>query len=204
MMRHGGISGNAMAESIRKRQHPVIRVRRPAGAKAAKPRPELLAAHGRAASIDLGPLTTAVGYLLRRAQMAVFGEFIRSLGEWDMRPGQYSVLAVIGQNPGLKQAQVSETLGIHRGNFVLLFDELERRGLAIRKRAEADRRSHALYLTPKGRDLVSRMNELQNEHEHRIKRILGSKNRDQLVVLLGKIIATMREQESVAMSAALD
>ncbi len=103
------------------------------------------------AAIDYGPLNRRLGYVLRRAQIAVFRDFFAEFEAFDIRPGQYSILTVIESNPGLKQSAVSEALGIKRANFVAMIDELERRGLVRRDAAPNDRRSHALVLTPGGR-----------------------------------------------------
>jgi DNA-binding MarR family transcriptional regulator len=153
-------------------------------------------------AIDLGPLASAVGYLLRRAQLAAFQDLIDRLAQFDIRPAQYSAMLVCDRNPGLKHSQVSEALGIQRTNFVDLFDRLEQRGLAVRKPAPSDRRCHALYLTPKGKALLAHLNALQHEHEHRLTEAIGPEGREQLVALLGKVIDGMHSTESITVSAA--
>ena len=153
-------------------------------------------------AIDLGPLASAVGYLLRRAQLAAFQDLIDRLAQFDIRPAQYSAMLVCDRNPGLKHSQVSEALGIQRTNFVDLFDRLEQRGLAVRKPAPSDRRCHALYLTPKGKALLTHLNALQHEHELRLTEAIGPEGRAQLVALLGKVIDGMQSSEGMAVSAA--
>ena len=96
-------------------------------------------------TIDLGPLPELIGYVLRRAQLAVFQDFFAAFAPFDIRPAQFSVLTIIERNPGLTQTQVAEALGIKRTNFVGMLDELEKRGLAERRQAR-DKRSYALYL----------------------------------------------------------
>ena len=65
------------------------------------------------------PLDEYVGYALRRAQIAVFEEFIREFEPLDLRPAQFSVLLVIHRDPGLNQSEVAARLGIQRANFVV-------------------------------------------------------------------------------------
>ena len=89
--------------------------------------------------VDLGTLTQHLGYLMRRAQLWIFQDFIRTLAVLDIRPAQYSVLMVIEHNPGLTQSRASAALGIKRTNFVVLLDGLESRGLAERRPAASDR-----------------------------------------------------------------
>lgn len=137
---------------------------------------------------DVGPLGRMIGYALRRAQLTVFDEVIANFSSLDLRPAQYSVLVMIGHSPGLKQSDVAAALGIQRANFVVLFDGLERRGLARRNPAPNDRRSYALYLTEAGAALLQRANELEAELETRFDDRLGPDGRDRLLDLLGRLI----------------
>jgi DNA-binding MarR family transcriptional regulator len=147
--------------------------------------------------IDLGGLPDAVGYMIRRAQLAIFDDFIRSLASVDLRPSQFSALLVIERNPGLKQTQVSEVLGIKRTNFVALVDELERRGLAMRRPVPNDRRSYALELTEAGKTCLRTARALQAKHERKIAARLGPDGRDTLLRLL-RAIVDMPETRSAA------
>jgi DNA-binding MarR family transcriptional regulator len=135
-------------------------------------------------AIDYGVLGESVGFLLKRAQMAVFADFIATFAAADIRPAQFSVLVIVGRNPGLKQSQVSAALSIKRTNFVPLLDSLEDRGLVKRKMAAMDRRSHALHLTPKGAALLKELSLLWEQHERRIQDKLGGDGRAQLLTLL--------------------
>jgi DNA-binding MarR family transcriptional regulator len=155
-----------------------------------KPRRTNDAASETAASesaVDLGPLPGYIGYALRRAQVAVFQDFIRALAEVDIRPAQFSVLLLLEANPGLKPSQVSAALGIQRTNFVALSAELARRGLTRRGPAADDRRAHALYLTERGTVLLERMKALQQVHEQRVAGLIGTAGRRRLLDLLAKL-----------------
>lgn len=144
------------------------------------------------ADLDLSGLTSVVGYTLRRAQMAVFEDFIQRFSVLDLKPAQYSVLLVIGDNPGRKQSEIAAALGIQRPNFVAMLDELERRGLAERTRSATDRRSHAVVLTPAGRTLLDRAKAMQRQQEIDLGGLLGPGGRDTLVDLL-KRLARLRD-----------
>jgi DNA-binding MarR family transcriptional regulator len=142
----------------------------------------------RAPGADVGPLGGMVGYVMRRAQLAVFDDVIANFAELDLRPAQFSVLVLLGHAPGLKQSDVAAALGIQRANFVVLFDGLERRGLARRSAAPNDRRSYALYLTDEGERVLARANELEAAHEVRLDAKLGPGGRQQLLELLGRLV----------------
>ena len=141
--------------------------------------------------IDIGALTCLIGYMLRRAQIAVFQDIFRAFAEVGIRPAQFSVLTVIAHNPGRTQSQVSAALGIKRTNFVALIDGLERRGLAERRPAQRDRRSHALHLTDAGKTTVRRLNRMVDKLEAGMIRRIG---RDRRVVLL-ELLQRLAERE---------
>jgi DNA-binding MarR family transcriptional regulator len=124
-------------------------------------------------SIDLGVLDDHLGYFLRRAQVSVFQDFIRTLEAIDIRPAQYSVLVVIGANRGLSQSDVAHLLGIERARLVRLLDRLEKRGLTQRLASPSDRRSHSLQLTSNGQKVLKRAKALAGLHEARLIERLG-------------------------------
>jgi DNA-binding MarR family transcriptional regulator len=138
---------------------------------------------------DLVPqMGSIIGYKLRRAQLAVFQDFIESFARLQLRPAEFSVLALIARTPGQKQSEIAAQLGIKRANFVALMDALERRGLAERRKVAGDKRSHSLHLTPEGACFVERMIGVWNEHEQRlIEKLGGPAARDRLIELLDLI-----------------
>lgn len=138
-------------------------------------------------AIDLGHLSGLIGYMLRRAQLAVFQDFARTYAKFGIRPAQYAVLTIIERNPGLKQKDVSEALGIKRANFVAMCDELEKLGLAMRRQVATDRRSYALHLTRKGELLMKKLHAANREHEARLVGEIGQEGRDRLIPLLAAL-----------------
>ena len=59
-----------------------------------------------------------VGYRLRRAQISVFQRFIALFGQLELRPAEYTMLVLISDNPGHKQTDIADALGIKHANFV--------------------------------------------------------------------------------------
>jgi DNA-binding MarR family transcriptional regulator len=159
-----------------------------AGAKAAgngKAAPE----HRSEKALSLGVLDGHLGYFLRRVQVWVFQDFIKTLATIDLRPAQYSVLAVIGANRGLSQADVAQLLGIERARLVRLLHRLEKRGLTQRLASPNDRRSHALQLTTAGQALLKRAKALAGVHEANLMQRFGTANH-------ARMMAALREFEA--------
>jgi DNA-binding MarR family transcriptional regulator len=157
---------------------PIKRAQRPSRARgAAEPRPP-------AQTADLGRLVGHLGYFVRRAQIWIFQDFIRTLADLNIRPAQYSVLLVIEANPGLSQAALSQTLGIERARLVRLLDGLEARKLMQRRRSKSDRRSHFLSLTAQGRSALGQIKVMADEHEQRLAQKVGIRSHKTLLRLL--------------------
>ena len=125
----------------------------------------------------------------RRAQVWVFQDFIRTLSAIDLRPAQFSVLAVIGANPGMSQAELADTLAIERARLVHMLDHLQQRGLTERLPSPTDRRTHALQLTREGHKLLKRGKALAAKHEARLAEKLGPDAHRQLLQLLSGFTA---------------
>jgi DNA-binding MarR family transcriptional regulator len=135
-------------------------------------------------ALDLGVLNDHLGYFIRRLQVWVFQDFIRTLAPIDIRPAQYSVLVVIAGNPGLSQSDLAALLGIERARLVRLLDKLEKRGFTQRLASRADRRSHALRLTGDGQRLLKRAKQLAAVHEARLVERLGAEGRKMLIEVM--------------------
>jgi DNA-binding MarR family transcriptional regulator len=142
------------------------------------------------AVLQMGELSDLLGYLLKRAQLKVFEDFLRCVAPLQLTPAQFSVLLLLDNNPGRNQTEIANTLGILRPNFVSMLDALESRDLCTRMRSTNDRRSHILMLTDKGRAVLARAKKLvATKHEARLNELLGPAGRVALLDMLSKIAA---------------
>lgn len=138
--------------------------------------------------LQIGELSELLGYVLKRAQLKVFEDFLHCMASLQLTPAQFSVLILIEQNPGRNQTEIANTLGILRPNFVSMLDGLESRDLCARIRSTNDRRSHILALTDKGRSVLARAKKLvAAKHEARLNDLLGPDGRAALLDMLAKI-----------------
>lgn len=155
-------------------------------AEAAKGRKD--AGEAQAEALQLGELSEQLGYVLKRAQLKVFENFLRCMASLQLTPAQFSVLLLVEKNPGRNQTEIASTLGILRPNFVAMLDNLESRDLCTRIRSTNDRRSHILVLTDKGKAVLARAKKLvATKHEARLNDLLGQANREALLEMLAKI-----------------
>jgi DNA-binding MarR family transcriptional regulator len=151
--------------------------------------------------IDLGLLPELMGYMLRQAQITMFQDFHATFTEMGIRPVHFAVLEVLHRNPGLRQAQAGEALGIKAANLVPLLNDLQARGFVRRDAVAGDRRSYALHLTVEGAAQLKRLQALVATHERRFAARLGPGGREQLLALLQRLTSEGSEgQAHLAMS----
>ena len=55
---------------------------------------------GSAEALQLGELSEQLGYVLKRAQLKVFENFLRCMASLQLTPAQFSVLLLVDKNPG--------------------------------------------------------------------------------------------------------
>ncbi|HKU08761.1 MAG TPA: MarR family winged helix-turn-helix transcriptional regulator [Bradyrhizobium sp.] len=134
--------------------------------------------------IGLDALVGHAGYAVRRFQLWIFQDFIKTLAAVDIKPTQYSVMTVIGANPGLTQVAVAKRLGIERARLVHLLDSLEQRRLVKRVPSATDRRSHALHLTAQGQEQLRKFKRMAAEHDRHVAEKIGKENRERLLQIL--------------------
>ncbi|MCB1334083.1 MAG: MarR family transcriptional regulator [Roseivivax sp.] len=101
-------------------------------------------------TIRYGGLTGSLGFLLRLSQLASFRDFYDELGPLGIRPGEISVLTVIGLNPGIRQGVLARHLMIKRAHMTKVVRALDDAGLIARRVPADDKRAVELSLTAKG------------------------------------------------------
>ncbi|MFB8831380.1 MarR family winged helix-turn-helix transcriptional regulator [Azotobacter sp. CWF10] len=138
-----------------------------------------------------GPLDSSldelIGYALRRAQLKVFQHLVSRLVVFDLRPAQFTALAIIEQNPGLMQADLARALAIEPPQAVVLLNKLESRGLAVRVRCKPDKRSYGIFLSKAGETLLRELREVAAQSDQDATAALSAEERQQLIELLHKI-----------------
>ena len=150
--------------------------------------PNMTATEDQDGALKTGPTTSIIGYRLRRAQLNVFQQFLAAFDKMKLRPAEYSVLALIADNPGRKQTEIAQVLGIKRANFVTMVHGLEGRGLVARVAATGDRRANALHLTQEGTRFLEEARAMHDALEQElVDRLGGPEARESLLALLDRL-----------------
>ncbi|MNE24245.1 Transcriptional regulator SlyA [compost metagenome] len=124
---------------------------------------------------------------MRRAQLKLFQNLIGRLSAYDLRPAQFSALAIIEQHPGLMQADLAKALAIEPPQVVPLLNKLEERALAVRVRCKPDKRSYGIFLSKTGEALLKELKQIAAQSDQESTSALDSQERDELLRLLRKV-----------------
>jgi len=138
-------------------------------------------------TLETGVLDDLIGYALRRAQIQVFQHLVEKLNAYDLRPAQFSALAIIARNPGPTQAELAKALAIEPPQVVPMVNKLEERGLALRVRCKPDKRSYGLFLSKAGEALLKELQDVAASSDQEATANLSTEERGQLLVLLRKV-----------------
>lgn len=147
--------------------------------------------------LDRGPLPGLYGYNLRIAQVAVFENFIKVVGSGlagrmgGLTPGRFSLLVLLRANPGINQTDLSRGVGVDKSTLTPALDQLEKKGLIVRQRTVADRRTYSLSLSPAGEQLLSELMTKVEQHEKNIVTGLTAAERVTLNRLLKKMARSL-------------
>ena len=129
-------------------------------------------------------LTHWPGYLLAFIAEHTTERFERALARQKIRTKHASVLFLIDAEGPMSQRALCRRLRIDKSPMVGLVDDLERLGLAERRRSDADRRVQDIHLTERGRAAVVRIIELAEEENERTFGVLDDDQREHLHGLL--------------------
>ncbi len=138
-------------------------------------------------SVDLGALTGSLGFMLRMAQLQVFDLFFQRLAAHDMKPGEFTVLWVIAENPGLRQGTIARELRIKPAHMTKLIRRMVAAGFVARTVPENDRRSVRLSLTAPGAAFVEKNRGAFLDLHAAERARLSDGETAQLLALLGKL-----------------
>jgi DNA-binding MarR family transcriptional regulator len=139
-------------------------------------------------SPDAHPFAEETGFLLQWAHQKMrtaMNDALRPLG---LNTRHLGVLALVAARGPLTQRDIIDLLDMDKSVLVYVIDELERRALAERRRAEHDRRLQAVHLTAKGREQLAAIGAATGPVAEHLLSPISPAERRQLNALLWKLI----------------
>jgi DNA-binding MarR family transcriptional regulator len=139
------------------------------------------------ARIDFGLLPDLTGFSVKLVWILGHGLLGRAFGESGITPHRFSVLEVIGRNPGLQQTQLAAALALTRPATTLAIDFWEERACVERRKILGDRRSFGVYPTDHGTAELERLRAAVREADQALTAGLTAAETRELQRLLKKI-----------------
>jgi DNA-binding MarR family transcriptional regulator len=140
-----------------------------------------------AGPVDYGLLTELTGFSLKLVWILGRNLLAQEFGESGVTPHRFSVLEVIGRNPGLQQTQLAAALALSRPATTLAVDFWEERGCVERRSTPGDRRSFGVFATKLGEEELARLRAKVREADAELTAALDDAEIAELRRLLRKI-----------------
>jgi DNA-binding MarR family transcriptional regulator len=100
----------------------------------------------------------------------------------------WGILSVLKEKGSLTQHEVGQCVYMDRSTMVMMIDDLEKAGLVERRSNPADRRSHSIHVTEKGKALLPELSRLGLGAEKKFLAVLSPKEQKDLAHLLKKLL----------------
>jgi DNA-binding MarR family transcriptional regulator len=127
-------------------------------------------------------------FLLNQASYALGNEMAARLAELGITPRHYCLLTnAVAED--LTQIRLAERSMLDKTTMVVTLDELERRGLVTRQPSKEDRRVKLVAVTPLGKDVLGRGQEIVEAMQQELLESVPDDSRDAFVAALEQLVA---------------
>jgi DNA-binding MarR family transcriptional regulator len=128
------------------------------------------------------------GFLLARMGHVASKQFSGRLEKLGLTTRMWGALNVLAVEGALTQQALGKCTGIDPSSMVSTVDDLEAAGLVERRRHPSDRRAHAIHITERGRETLTRGRQLAQGAQEDLLAPLSSEERKQLHELLLRLV----------------
>jgi DNA-binding MarR family transcriptional regulator len=137
--------------------------------------------------------TARVGYLIKRAQMALHNAMVDALGSHDLTVSQFAVLTALDEEPGLSNADLARRAFVTPQSMHAVLQELERLQFVVRGPHPQHRRVLQAVLTEAGRRTLTSAANAVDAMEEQMLRKLSNPARSRLASALSSCIDSLTE-----------
>ena len=135
------------------------------------------------------------GFLLSDAARLLRRNFDRRAKTLCLNRAQWSVLARLSRNEGVKQTELADILEVSPITLARQIDRLEAGGWVRRKPDPQDRRANRLYLTENAGPVLEALKSRSNESRNEALEGLSKEEQDTLVGLLARVRENLAHRE---------
>lgn len=129
-------------------------------------------------------VTETPGFMVAKLHQRSLALYREVMEDYDLTPPQYGVLAALGDEDGLIQRQLGDSLEIDRATLSGILERLGKLGYVARRPDTQDRRAVIVTLTDQGRKLLEDTWPLTNARNEYLLDLLTAEERQQFVDLL--------------------
>ena len=141
------------------------------------------------------PSGKSAGYQVRRAHRAFDRNLGLALSPYDLKTGYWYYLRALWQEDNITQRELSDHLNVTEQTTVTMIAGLEKAGLVVKEKNPNDKRKLQIRLTPKGRDLESKLLGLAIEINEVATKGLTEKELSNFLAILDKIYKNLMTHE---------
>lgn len=137
-----------------------------------------------------------MGFLLNRAAQKFREMTEEALAPHKLTGKHLGIMLTIREKGSLPQQEIGKCMHVDRTTMVAVIDDLEKLGLVERKAHPTDRRAHAIYLTSKGRETLSRAMQMGLAAERKFLSFLPAKDQKELGRILKHLVLSHHHEEA--------
>ncbi|MET0312137.1 MAG: MarR family winged helix-turn-helix transcriptional regulator [Burkholderiaceae bacterium] len=131
----------------------------------------------------------APGHLIRRAHQLAVAAFMEETAGFEVTPVQFAILNALIDDPGEDQVTLAGRVAFDAATSGSVIGRLEAKGWIRREADPLDKRRKLLWVTPEGEKAALEMKRAVGKAQKRIVGPLDAREREQLLALLGKLVA---------------
>ncbi len=141
----------------------------------------------------VGPVENSVGYVLKQAAVALRHAMDEVLRPQNLTVPQYSCLELLGQRPGISNAELARGTFVTRQSMHVVLQGLEKRRLVVRPATAPQGRELPVELTQAGRDQLDAASAAVRSVEKRMCANLAPAQQQVLLDTLGSFVRNLAE-----------
>ena len=137
-------------------------------------------------------LSTSAGFLVNQMARLFERQLRERIEPLGLAPAQFATLVALCGEDGLTQKQLLARLDIEQATMANTLSRMERDGLIVRHPHPTDKRAQTVHLTDKARHLEDKAVSAAQLANAEALSGLGEDEKRQFMMLMAKVIATMR------------
>lgn len=134
----------------------------------------------------------STGFLITKASRVVIHMYQHELAQYDITPPQSSILWILAKTKEVSQTEIVRALMLDKANVSALVRKLKDEGYLKVHPAENDGRKSILSLTPKGKEMVKKIDKIDRKISTLLEKMGNSADLTRTRAFLNVILKTVQ------------